>query len=103
MNPKISINKNSLLIILCIHLANLIQVNANDCTDHPCLNGGECLLTKDGNKCNCTMYYTGSRCQIRTPYCDPTHCLNGGSCYHARSIEFREPSCFCKSMKKLRK
>ena len=74
------------------------QANANHCVDHPCLNGGECVSNLDGYTCNCTVYFTGNKCQIRTSYCDPSHCLNGGSCYHARTIEFQEPSCFCKSI-----
>ena len=81
-----------------IYLINQIQASVNNCNDHPCLNDGKCVLTKDGYKCNCTVYYMGSRCQIKTPYCDPTHCLNGGSCYQAHSIDFKKPSCFCKCM-----
>lgn len=75
------------------------QSYANNCINQPCLNGGECLSIQDGYSCNCTVFYTGRRCQIRTSYCDPSHCLNGGSCYHARTIEFREPSCYCKCIK----
>ena len=74
------------------------QTHADDCVNRPCLNGGECISTPDGNSCNCTVYYTGKKCQIRTSYCDPTHCLNGGTCYHARLIELNEPSCYCKCM-----
>ncbi|XP_071506100.1 uncharacterized protein [Diadema antillarum] len=52
------------------------------CTSQPCMNGGTCVSTPDGFRCNCTQNWSGESCQINvtsTP-CAVNPCLNGGYC-----------------------
>ena len=36
----------------------------NECLQHPCLNGGTCIDTEDGFKCDCKNGYTGNICNL---------------------------------------
>ncbi|XP_053391949.1 fibropellin-3-like, partial [Mercenaria mercenaria] len=52
----------------------------NDCSPHPCLNGGTCIDRVDDYTCNCITGYTGKRCETNINDCSPDPCLNGGTC-----------------------
>lgn len=64
------------------YTGSLCEVNVDDCTTDPCLNGGTCVDDIDGYKCICPLQYTGSECNetIAEFPCDSHPCENGGSC-----------------------
>ncbi|KOC66123.1 Neurogenic locus protein delta [Habropoda laboriosa] len=56
----------------------------NYCTNHkPCLNGGTCFNTFNGQglyTCSCAPGFNGTNCEKPLLDCDSNPCLNGGSC-----------------------
>ncbi len=81
--------------IILLNFAKNILGETDHCATNPCLNGGSCISSTEGYLCECSISFSGNKCQIRTSYCDSNLCLNGGSCYYPRMIDFNKPSCFC--------
>lgn len=50
------------------------------CTVKPCQNGGFCLTTDATPICQCSLGYTGVRCEIDINECDSMPCFNRGIC-----------------------
>ena len=57
------------------------QVDINECTNNPCLNGGNCTDQVNEFQCTCPPGWTGSNCQDLVPSCTESTCLNGGTCF----------------------
>lgn len=47
----------------------LSQLNADNCTSNPCLNGGTCTNTYGGYVCHCLDTWTGSNCELDVNEC----------------------------------
>ena len=62
------------------------------CDTARCLNGGKCIETENGYKCNCTSPYFGERCE--NDPCHPSPCKNGGKC----SMKGGKYKCHCPPM-----
>lgn len=56
------------------------DININDCSGHPCENGGICTDLIDGFSCTCDLGYTGKKCQHLIDDCASEPCQNGASC-----------------------
>ena len=38
-------------------------LKVNQCSNLPCMNGGNCTQTPNGFNCSCPLYYSGPTCQ----------------------------------------
>ncbi|KAL3990494.1 EGF-like domain family protein [Acanthocheilonema viteae] len=53
----------------------------NLCKLSPCLNGGNCTMSKSKYNCHCPIDFVGSRCQaLKSSKCIPSPCENGANC-----------------------
>eukprot|EP00795_Rhopilema_esculentum_P007212 gene7212-12892_t len=52
----------------------------NQCSSHPCTNGGGCIDVITGYKCNCIEGYTGKNCEHDIDECTSLPCFHGGKC-----------------------
>ena len=66
------------------------STNIDDCVDHICQHGSQCVDGVDSYTCLCTRHYTGKYCEIgpvRHPpsresgLCQEHDCQNNGVCY----------------------
>ncbi|XP_061187045.1 neurogenic locus notch homolog protein 1-like [Saccostrea echinata] len=57
------------------------------CSGSPCLNGGRCLSSSNGQSylCSCPPGYQGPRCQIDENECLSSPCMNGGICLDGKN------------------
>ncbi|XP_072039344.1 IgGFc-binding protein-like [Amphiura filiformis] len=56
-------------------------VNANQCQNNPCQNGGTCIpTTGDDFECKCAPGWFGPTCENDDPCVNPNPCQNGGEC-----------------------
>ncbi|KAM9391376.1 protein crumbs homolog 2-like [Pholidichthys leucotaenia] len=51
----------------------------NTCKDEPCFNGGQCHITWNDFRCNCSVKYSGRLCETRL-WCVDLPCPNGVRC-----------------------
>ncbi|XP_044218713.1 protein crumbs homolog 1-like [Thunnus albacares] len=51
----------------------------NTCKDEPCSNGGQCRVTWNDFKCDCSINYSGRLCETRL-WCVDNPCLDGVQC-----------------------
>lgn len=58
----------------------LCQVNVDECSSSPCLNGGQCVDKVNSYSCNCTPDWMGSRCEKPYDACELKPCQNNGTC-----------------------
>ncbi|KAH3825107.1 hypothetical protein DPMN_126980 [Dreissena polymorpha] len=76
----------------------------DECQTQPCLNGGSCVSSADGNYCSCTSGFEGKSCELSAindcPAINP--CLNGGTCVDGQgsytcncTATFQGPICEC--------
>lgn len=56
------------------------EINVDDCSHEPCLNGGHCIDGIDSFKCQCQPGFLGELCQVNVNDCATRPCANGGSC-----------------------
>ncbi|KAF7654641.1 hypothetical protein LDENG_00066730, partial [Lucifuga dentata] len=49
------------------------------CRDHPCLNGGQCLITWNDFRCDCPFNFAGRLCETRL-WCVDSPCSGGVQC-----------------------
>lgn len=70
------------------------QINIDECSNNPCLNGARCLQTEKPNdyKCECTPGFSGKNCQIERSLlkfnvCKLYGCENNSTC-KVNLIEF---------------
>ncbi|XP_033150281.1 cubilin homolog [Drosophila busckii] len=62
----------------------------HNCNDLPCLNGGTCTNTRDGNyTCQCPPGFVGPRCNPLPNVCDTNPCKNGATCRSTPSTSDR--------------
>ena len=66
---------------------------SDPCKNAPCKNGGKCSSKNGQFKCECTLQYSGSKCENDRNPCNFAHCLNGGSCLP--SADFTNFTCSC--------
>ncbi|KOX79871.1 Neurogenic locus protein delta [Melipona quadrifasciata] len=63
----------------------------NYCTNHkPCLNGGTCFNTFNGQglyTCSCAPGFNGTNCEKPLLDCDSNPCLNDSPCHHGATCE----------------
>lgn len=59
------------------------EIDIDECSTAPCLNGGTCLDHINSFKCACSMGFTGNRCQTNVDDCESQPCKNGGICRDA--------------------
>lgn len=76
-------------------LGTFCQINIDDCSSNPCLNGGICKDMIDGFICNCTERWMGETCEKPYDICEFHPCKNNGTC--RSSSNKREYSCHCLS------
>lgn len=58
------------------------QINIDECSPNPCLNGGECTDSFNNFTCDCSHTgYTGRICDLNVNECVALPCLNGGTCF----------------------
>uniref|UniRef100_A0A8B9NZ42 Protein eyes shut n=1 Tax=Apteryx owenii TaxID=8824 RepID=A0A8B9NZ42_APTOW len=89
------------------YYGSLCEMDVNECETLPCLHGGSCINRLGGYQCfctpgftaidctslncnqcfspqcltcNCSVFYTGDRCEINIDECISTPCLNNGNC-----------------------
>lgn len=76
---------------LCNHIFNYYsgftgtqcEIDIDECSTNPCLNGGTCHDHINSFKCSCQMGFTGTRCQTNIDDCESSPCRHGGSCHDA--------------------
>jgi EGF-like domain len=59
------------------------EIDIDECSTAPCLNGGTCHDHINSFKCSCPIGFTGVRCQTNVDDCDSQPCRNGGICHDA--------------------
>lgn len=50
------------------------------CSTNKCGNNGQCVMSNNGEKCDCNDGFVGSICQFKDP-CQARPCGSGGACY----------------------
>ncbi|XP_053453179.1 sushi, nidogen and EGF-like domain-containing protein 1 isoform X2 [Nycticebus coucang] len=56
------------------------HLDVNECTSHPCQNGGTCTHSANTFSCQCPAGFRGPTCETAQSPCDTQECLNGGQC-----------------------
>ncbi|KAF4514089.1 UNVERIFIED_CONTAM: hypothetical protein B566_EDAN018836, partial [Ephemera danica] len=54
------------------------EIDIDECTINPCLNGGLCNDLINSFRCVCPIGYTGPRCETNIDDCLSSPCRNGG-------------------------
>lgn len=52
--------------------------------DSPCYHGGTCVNVPGTFRCDCTIGYTGPRCEVNINECASSPCFNDGTCLDER-------------------
>ncbi|XP_012889103.1 PREDICTED: sushi, nidogen and EGF-like domain-containing protein 1 [Dipodomys ordii] len=69
------------------------QLDVNECTSHPCQNGGICTHGVNSFTCQCPAGFRGSTCESAQSPCDHKVCWNGGQC----QAEGGSAACVCQA------
>ncbi|XP_018896752.2 protein crumbs isoform X2 [Bemisia tabaci] len=72
----------------------LCELNVDECSSKPCMNGGICLDGINGYRCNCSEDFMGANCELDYNVCAFNPCENNGTCINKTS---RDYVCECKS------
>uniref|UniRef100_H0WH28 Sushi, nidogen and EGF like domains 1 n=1 Tax=Otolemur garnettii TaxID=30611 RepID=H0WH28_OTOGA len=56
------------------------HLDVNECTSHPCQNGGTCTHSANSYSCQCPAGFRGPTCETAQSPCDTQECQNGGQC-----------------------
>ena len=57
------------------------QIDDNNCSIRPCLNGGTCIDRVNDYQCRCVAGFVGALCQDNVDDCMNRPCANGGTCH----------------------
>ncbi|XP_042555612.1 sushi, nidogen and EGF-like domain-containing protein 1 [Dipodomys spectabilis] len=69
------------------------QLDVNECTSHPCQNGGICTHGVNSFTCQCPEGFRGPTCESAQSPCDHKVCQNGGQC----QAEGGSAACVCQA------
>ncbi|RDD41205.1 Fibropellin-1 [Trichoplax sp. H2] len=81
------------------------EINISICSplNHPCKNGGTCIVSSKANNaynCRCLSLYTGKNCEIKYDPCSSNPCNNSGTCLSSSTgitckclIGYTDPTC----------
>lgn len=84
------------LLYLIFIIGHTCQIDIDECTSKPCLNGGTCHDLINSFRCDCTDGYMGAYCQLPYDACTktPSPCLNNGTCLH-KTPSLKDYYCAC--------
>ncbi|XP_077322769.1 protein delta homolog 1 isoform X2 [Lithobates pipiens] len=57
------------------------EIDKDDCSPNPCVNGGNCTDIGPGFRCHCPAGFGGHSCSELLSWCNSNPCSNGGTCY----------------------
>lgn len=58
----------------------LSQVDIDECSSNPCLNGATCTQYVASYTCTCPLGFSGINCATNDQDCTDSSCMNGGTC-----------------------
>jgi hypothetical protein len=73
------------------------EIDTDDCSPNPCLNGGSCSDNVHSHTCTCVDGYHGDNCEAEVvDYdCNPDPCQNGGACVYHDDRSGNPVECIC--------
>ncbi|XP_068237860.1 protein eyes shut-like isoform X2 [Palaemon carinicauda] len=76
---------------------NVKECGTDECKEHSCKNGGRCVGLGATLRCDCSIGWKGSQCEIPSHVCDDSGGGGGGSCSPGASclVGGSRPTCLC--------